>query len=38
MDVRAELKYCPVSPQKARLVIDGAKASRKSDHRSKVHA
>ncbi|NMC30059.1 MAG: 50S ribosomal protein L22 [Pelolinea sp.] len=22
MDVRAELKYCPVSPQKARLVID----------------
>ncbi|NMC45560.1 MAG: 50S ribosomal protein L22 [Chloroflexi bacterium] len=22
MDVRAELKYCPISPQKMRLVID----------------
>jgi len=22
MDIRAELKYCPISPQKVRLVID----------------
>ncbi len=22
MDVRAELKYCPISPQKVRLVVD----------------